>query len=186
MARPRSEEARDKMVAAATELILERGISGFTVDEVAKRSGVAKTTIYRHYPEPRDLIVSAVDATVDYAELPDTGSLRGDLAEFLRRILPNFVESRNRAVHYELWAAQVRDPSLVVREQQMPDAPRSAIPQLLQRWQKAGEISPNIDLMTAYEIINGPFALRSIMAPATLITIDIDALVERMVVQLQM
>lgn len=186
MARPRSEEAREKMVAAAAEVLLERGVGGFTVDEVAKRSGVAKTTIYRHYPEPHDLIVSAVDSTVTSAELPDTGSLRGDLAEFLRRILPNFIDSRIRAVHYELWAAQVRDPALVVREQWLPDAPRSAIPQLLQRWQSAGEISPNIDLLTAYEIIDGPLALRSIMAPTTVSAIDIDALVERMVVQLQL
>jgi AcrR family transcriptional regulator len=185
MARPLSSTARDKMIAAATEVILERGIIGFTIDEVAKRSGVAKTTIYRHFPDTNDLILNAVHATVDYAEAPDTGSLRGDLAEFLRRILPNFTDFKSRAAHYELWAAQLRNPDLVERNRALFDSPRSAIPLLLQRWQERGEISPSIDLLTAFEIIDGPFALRSIIAPASLPNIDIDALVERMVLQLR-
>ncbi len=185
MARPLSTDARDKMIAAATDVILDRGIVGFTIDEVAKRSGVAKTTIYRHFPETDDLVLSAVHATVDYAEAPDTGSLRGDLAEFLRRILPNFTDFKGRAAHYELWAAQLRDPSLIERNQALFDAPQSAIPLLLERWQDRGEISANIDLLTAFEIIDGPFALRSIISPHSLPTIDIDALVERMVLQLQ-
>ncbi len=185
MARPLSTTARTKMIEAATDVLLERGIAGFTIDEVANRSGVAKTTIYRHFPDSRDLILTAVDATVVYAETPDTGSLRGDLAEFLRRILPNFTDLRGRAAHYELWAAQLRDPALRQRNDQSSERPKSAIPQLLRRWQQRGEIAPHIDPMTAFEIIDGPFALRSIMAPESLATIDIDALVERMVLQLQ-
>lgn len=185
MARPLSTDARDKMIAAATEVILERGIVGFSIDEVAKRSGVAKTTIYRHFPETNDLVLSAVHATVEYAEAPDTGTLRGDLAEFLRRILPNFTDFNSRAAHYELWAAQLRNPELIERNRALFDAPQSAIPLLIKRWQEAGEVSPGIDLLTAFEIIDGPFALRSIIAPHSLPTIDIDALVDRMVLQLQ-
>lgn len=185
MPRPLSTDARDKMVAAATEVILDRGIVGFTIDEVAKRSGVAKTTIYRHFPDTNDLVLSAVHATVDYAEAPDTGSLRGDLAEFLRRILPNFTDFKSRAAYYELWAAQLRNPELIERNRTLFESPQSAIPLLLERWQERGEVSSNIDLLTAFEIIDGPFALRSIIAPHSLTTIDIDALVERMVLQLQ-
>ena len=51
MARPRSEEARRKALAAATDLIVERGVANLSIEEVAARSGVAKTTIYRHWPE---------------------------------------------------------------------------------------------------------------------------------------
>ena len=185
MARPLSTDARDKMLAAAIEVILDRGWSGFTIDEVAQRSGVAKTTIYRHFPEPTELMLRAVDGTVAYAALPDTGSLRGDLAEFLRRILPNFTDQRSRAAHYELWAALMRDPELADRRQQVMEMPLSKVPELIDRWKEQGQISPKIDLVTAFEIINGPFTLRSLIAPHRLVNIDIDALVERMMLQLQ-
>ena len=52
MARPRSEEAQKKVLDTAVELVAEVGISGFTVDAVSKRSGVAKTTIYRRWRRP--------------------------------------------------------------------------------------------------------------------------------------
>jgi AcrR family transcriptional regulator len=185
MARPLSTDARDKMIAAATDVILERGWGGCTIDEVAQRSGVAKTTIYRHFPEPTELLLRAVDGTVQYAELPETGSLRGDLAEFLRRILPNFTDQRSRAAHYELWAALMRDPELAERRQQLMEVPLSGIPELVERWKERGEISTSIDILTAFEIIDGPFALRSLIAQHRLADIDIDALVERMVLQLQ-
>ena len=53
MARPRSDEARRKVLDAARDLIVERGVANLRIEDVAARSGVAKTTIYRHWPERR-------------------------------------------------------------------------------------------------------------------------------------
>src|ERR1039458_3180617 len=44
----RVRRSRDRVLTTAFELLSEGGVGGFTVDEVARRSGVAKTTIYRH------------------------------------------------------------------------------------------------------------------------------------------
>src|SRR6478735_4196406 len=79
MARPRSEEARRKALAAATDLIVEKGVSNLTIEEVAHRSGVAKTTIYRHWPERASLVLDTVRSCFGEVPTPDTGSLRGDL-----------------------------------------------------------------------------------------------------------
>ena len=57
MGRPLSDEARERMLRAALEVVLEIGVPGFTIDEVARRSGVAKTTIYRHFDSRNDLLV---------------------------------------------------------------------------------------------------------------------------------
>ena len=64
MARPRSEEARRKALAAAIDVIVDKGVGDLTIEEVAQRSGVAKTTIYRHWPERASLIVDTVRATL--------------------------------------------------------------------------------------------------------------------------
>ena len=96
MARPLSTEARDKMVLAAQQLIGDHGVEGFTVDEVARRSGVAKTTIYRHFPNPNDLAIEAIDCMVEPFEEFDTGELRGDLLAFFGQVLPHMHEPEMR------------------------------------------------------------------------------------------
>ena len=82
MARPRSDEARRKALDAARELILDKGVVNLTIEDVAAVSGVAKTTIYRHWPERTALIVDTVNAMFEHLRTPDTGSLRGDLEAF--------------------------------------------------------------------------------------------------------
>ncbi|HWG02409.1 MAG TPA: TetR/AcrR family transcriptional regulator [Trebonia sp.] len=83
--RPRSEPARQAILAAATELMLARGLSAVSMDAIAERAGVSKATIYRWWPTKETLALDAL-----YAELtepcpdpPDTGTLRGDLHSLL-------------------------------------------------------------------------------------------------------
>lgn len=52
------------MLAAATELMIEAGVRGVTVDAVAERSGVAKSTLYRHWSSVHDLLVDVLRANV--------------------------------------------------------------------------------------------------------------------------
>src|ERR1700678_1090144 len=66
-------------LAAAYELLTEFGLSGASVDEVSRRSGVAKTTIYRHWPSRTALLFDAVMQFAPRLLTPDTGSLRSDL-----------------------------------------------------------------------------------------------------------
>src|SRR3954468_15705735 len=108
MARPRSEEARRKALAAATDLIVEKGVASPTIEEVAHRSGVAKTTIYRHWPERTALILDTVRTCFAEVETPDTGSLRADLEAFfggmvqadlsgtVGKLMPALVEAAGR------------------------------------------------------------------------------------------
>ena len=58
------------MLEHATALVLEVGVSGFTIDELAKRSKVAKTTIYRHFPSRTELLVAALDGQIPAPDTP--------------------------------------------------------------------------------------------------------------------
>jgi AcrR family transcriptional regulator len=83
--RPRSEEADRAILAAAIELLDERGLAGMSIEEVAARAGVSKATIYRRWSSKGQL---ALDAFVSRFQAlqpqPDSGSLRGDLTAALR------------------------------------------------------------------------------------------------------
>lgn len=73
----------DALILTSTlDLLAERGHDGVTLDEVAARTGKAKTTIYRRWPTKEDLVIAAVRSTGPPPEVacpPDTGSLRSDL-----------------------------------------------------------------------------------------------------------
>ena len=112
MARPRSEEARRKALAAATDLIVERGVANLTIEEVAARSGVAKTTIYRHWPERASLIIDTVRATFEHVGTPDTGSLRGDLEAYFGGMVRADLNGKVGKIMPCLIDAAARDPEI--------------------------------------------------------------------------
>ncbi|MDO8364379.1 MAG: TetR/AcrR family transcriptional regulator [Actinomycetota bacterium] len=61
---PRIARSRARIVAAATELFVEGGPRAVTVDAVAERSGVAKSTLYRHWGSVNELLVDVMRANV--------------------------------------------------------------------------------------------------------------------------
>lgn len=85
-ARRRGEALEDAILQAAAEVLKESGVPGLTMDEVARRAGTNKNAIYRRWPNRVALGIAAYSrlAAADTTP-PDTGSLRGDALEMLRR-----------------------------------------------------------------------------------------------------
>ena len=81
------------MLDAASELLAEEGYGGFTVDGVAARSGVAKTTIYRHWPTRGDLLAATMACFNECPATPDTGSLRTDVEHLLKELAVELAEA---------------------------------------------------------------------------------------------
>lgn len=184
MARHHSAVAQAKMLGAASELVLAVGVRGFNIDEVARRSGVAKTTIYRHFPNPNELLVAALDGAIAVPPTPNTGSLRGDLLEFLASVLPIFANPTVRALSFEIFAAAIRDPELRHLHHSMLRGREGPTKTIFDRGQARGEISPDLDYNSAFEIIEGPFIIRSLVRPETLNDIDLESLVDRILILL--
>ena len=82
----RVQRSRARVLGATLELLTEQGVGRVSVDEVARRSGVAKTTIYRHWPTRADLVLDACAQLGSDQDVPDTGSFQGDLTALLTSI----------------------------------------------------------------------------------------------------
>lgn len=83
----RSPEAESAVLAAAKELIAEKGYAGFSVDEVARRAGAGKTTIYRWYPTKADLFLAIYAMErASFVAVPDTGNLVEDLVQYTKNL----------------------------------------------------------------------------------------------------
>lgn len=163
MARPRSEIARQKALDAAQAVLGESGVDGFTVEEVAKRSGVAKTTIYRHFPSGNQLMLAALDCMVQTFPTPNTGSLRGDLEAFMRHVLPVVSDPAISQAMLGVIAAAATDPEMAEIHQAMMAERMGPIVTIIDLAKGRGELPQDVDSDLILDFIEGPFFMRKMI-----------------------
>ncbi|WP_028047538.1 TetR/AcrR family transcriptional regulator [Cellulomonas sp. URHE0023] len=163
--RRRDESKDDAILAAARELLAEEGFDGMTMDAVADRAGTGKATVYRRWPSKVQLTVDAVvcarGMSADIADIPDTGSLRGDLlAVRLGRPADEAAE-----LMHGLMSAVRENPGLatVFHEQFVASRVR-LMRNLLERAQLRGELRPDIDLDMVAAVAPAMISYRKMVA----------------------
>lgn len=163
MARPLSASARTKSLEAAQNLLVDVGVDGFTIDEVARRSGVAKSTIYRHWPNSGELLIAAADGLVVPFATPDTGSLRSDLREFVLNVTAYMGDDSMRQLCLGVMSAAAGDPEFARVHQDFVDGRREPLRSILERAQIRGEIPRELNLVRAVTFVEGPFFIHTVV-----------------------
>ena len=134
-----------------------------TVEAIAATSGVAKSTIYRHFGDRESLMVEAVRTCIVQVPTPDSGSLAEDVAVILGRYDAPENQRVNRLFPLLLDAAR-RDPDMhaamadLVTERQRP------LRTVVQLAQLRGEVDPDLDIEYAMAILIGPLTYRRLVA----------------------
>ncbi len=163
MARPRSEEAHRAALDATVELLLEAGVEGVTLEEVASRSGVAKSTLYRHFGSREALVAKAAQICVIELPTPDTGSLADDLRYLFGRFTDTDEERKVADLLPLLIDAAKRDPRMDELVDEVLAERKRPLRTVLQLAQLRGEIGRDLDLDTALAIVIGPFTYRRLI-----------------------
>jgi AcrR family transcriptional regulator len=146
--RPRDPAVERRALEAARELLAERGYAGVSYDEIAKRAGVGKSSLYLRWPNKADLVVAAVYAdTGEIADI-DTGSLRDDLLEVARRLLATYWSGDGLAA-FRLRADARHEPELqqavgAVRYKDSVRATRTLIRRGVRRGELPADTSPTV------------------------------------------
>jgi AcrR family transcriptional regulator len=81
--RPRREGADQEILTVARELLRDRGYREFTVDAIAERTGIAKTTIYRRFPSKGELAAAAIAPMNGIAQSEDIAAILRETARVL-------------------------------------------------------------------------------------------------------
>lgn len=181
MPRPLSQTARAEMLRAAQELVTEHGLEACTVEEIARRSGVAKTTIYRHFGSVDELAMAAIDGMIEQIEVPDLGSLRADLraiVDVFRAIVDHDVFRRLFA---SMLARAVSDPEFARLYDQAQESRHIPLRIAIQRGIARGEVDPEIDLETAMYFVQGPFVAKRLIEIGDLTDRDVDVFLDLIV-----
>lgn len=156
MSASRSERARRQVLAATADLVIEVGVERLTIDEVAARSGVAKTTIYRHWPNKGALVAEAVHICMAPATPPPHGDLREGLLACFETAIRTGPETRVGEMMLSLLDAAQRDPELDRLLRGYQAERRRPILEVLEAARARGELAPDVDLELLVTLVAGP------------------------------
>ena len=167
LGRKRDHTRDQEILDAALEVLAEAGYEGMTVDMVAARAKAGKATVYRRWPSKSELVIEAVScmkrSEYDLDELPDTGTLRGDLVAMIRPHSVEDVEQRMQVMG-GLVSMLSRDPHLADAVNEAITAPRAEVNRrLMQRAMDRGEIRADSDIETVAHIGPSMAAYRVLM-----------------------
>mgnify|MGYP000538053185 CR=1 FL=1 len=156
--RPRSEEAHQAILDATLALLGEVGYSALTVEGVAQRAGVGKATIYRRWSSKLPLVVEAFGALPGFEDV-DAGSLERDLKETLRKYLEAFNTTALGTVFPSLAGERAHNPELSKLIEPVARARREPFVRIFERARIRGEISDDVDLGLAADLVLGPISV---------------------------
>ncbi len=150
-------EVRAAILSAAGDLLIDGGMGNFTIDEVARRSGASKMTIYKWWPSKGALALDGYFHRVqDQLAFPDTGDIEVDLRTQLHAFLVLLRDGRVGPVIAELIGQAQSDPDLKAAFLSGYSAPRRALAvSALDRAQARGQLPAGLDLETVVDQLWG-------------------------------
>jgi AcrR family transcriptional regulator len=151
-----------QITTAITEAVLdelaEHGYGRLSMEAVAKRAGVGKSALYRRWPSKQDMVIAVLsEFSVPLAEIPDTGSLRGDLLATLHAVHAWLTHPRFAKILPDLGAESGRNEALAAAVESAIGEPRRALgAATLLRAVERGELPADLDLDLALDLLAAP------------------------------
>jgi AcrR family transcriptional regulator len=155
--RPRSEYADRQILDAAKRVLADKGVSGMTIEEVASRAEVAKTTIYRRWSSRGTLALDAFLAEFEGQQaLLNTGTLAGDLRAALGSWVNAVAQTSAGVIFVGLITEVPKDRGLAIAWQDQVIAPlRAQYSIILDRAIRRGEIPADTDAGVVLDLVFG-------------------------------
>ncbi|MDQ6670050.1 MAG: TetR/AcrR family transcriptional regulator [Chloroflexota bacterium] len=156
----RVRRSKEVVLGATFELLTESGLGGVSVDEVSRRSGVAKTTIYRHWATRSDLILDACSRISAEQEVPDTGGFESDVTALLTGLAKLLATARWSTVVPSIIDAAERDPELAQIHSRIQMGHTAPLQVVIARAVRNGEIPASTDPSDLIAALVGPLFYR--------------------------
>lgn len=154
--RPRSARARQAILDATLQLLVEEGFDGMSIEAVATRAGVGKATIYRRWSSKRELVAAALGSIDDDVHVPDTGNTRDDFVLLVRDFARVSLSTVLGPMITRVAGAATSDPELLEIVRTNLIAKRQEIgKQLLRRGIERGDVRADADLDVVMNMVAG-------------------------------
>jgi TetR/AcrR family transcriptional regulator of autoinduction and epiphytic fitness len=160
---PRVERSRRVILGAVLDELGEVGYGALTIEAVAARAGVGKSTIYRHWPGKLELVEDAFRTLKAPVAVPDQGSLRERVVAVIEQVACLVAESTYSTCMPALIDAAERDPKVRDFHSRFSAERRAALVGLLRDAVQTGELPATTDPELLADALVGPILLRRLM-----------------------
>jgi len=159
--RPRTPGAEDRILEAALEEYGERGWAGFTMDAVARRAGVGKSTVYLRWRDKDTLLTDAVHAHSMGIEEVDTGSLRGDLEQLAANLFRHYLDPIGWATLRLTVDAATASPTVGLFGDRISRLHTESLVAIVGRAVKRGDVPPDFPTTTLFQCLYGAVTMQA-------------------------
>lgn len=175
---PRIQRTHDAVLRTALAVLAEGGFAEFSMEGVAKASGVSKSTIYRHWPTKLALLRDAIERLNRQPAVHlEGGSARSRVERLLEHLAAALSGSLLSACIPALVEAAERHPEVAGFLHEYGSARRSALTAAIRSGVAAGELPPHLDPELAALALSGPIFYRRLMTARPLPVADVPRLV---------
>lgn len=161
---PRVARTRQTVFETAMALAATKGFSATTINEISERSGVSKSTIYRHWDDVEELFLDALTHYARSYTAPDTGNLRDDLIVYLIGYAQSLTDTSNGALTAHLASAAINDGRFAAIQRDYATQNRNSGRPIFERALQRGELPASTDVDALQELLAAPLAFRLLVS----------------------
>jgi TetR/AcrR family transcriptional regulator of autoinduction and epiphytic fitness len=181
---PRVERSRRVILEATLDELGEVGYGALAIESVARRAGVGKATVYRHWPGKLALVADAVVQLKPAHDLDDSGPLRDRIVALLRSLTHVVTETRWARCMPALIEAASRDECVRAFHHAYTSERRARMVGLIDEGKATGLLEVDLDSVLVAELLAGPIFYRRLMTDAPFPADRVEELVDRVLPEL--
>jgi TetR/AcrR family transcriptional regulator of autoinduction and epiphytic fitness len=177
---PRIERSRRVILEAVLEELGTVGYGALTIESVAARAGVGKSTIYRHWSGKLALVEDAFRTLKAMALVPEHGTIRERITEFLEQVAGLIEQSTYSACMPALIDAAERDPQVRELHSALTNERMGVLVDVLRQAVADGELPTDTNAEILADALVGPIVMRRLMFGVTFDPKQVPALVDQL------
>jgi AcrR family transcriptional regulator len=166
--RPRSPQSHQAILQATLELLAEAGFDGMSIDAIAARAGVGKTTIYRRYSSKEELVADAIESLRQDVVIPDTGHLWRDLDALIENAAQITLSPLGRQTVAMIISSASNNPQFAqIYWTKYMQPRRQAFAVVLERAKTRNEVQTDLDAGLVFDTMSGIMLYALIFQPTS-------------------
>lgn len=166
--RPRSVQSHQAILQATLDLLAEVGYERMSIEAIAARAGVGKTTIYRRYNSKEELVADAIESLRQEISIPDTGSLWSDLDLIIESAAKTTLTPLGRQILALIISTASSSPQFAqVYWTKYLKPRREAFRVVIERAKVRNEIQADTDSDLVFDLLSGTMLYALVFQPTT-------------------
>jgi AcrR family transcriptional regulator len=159
----RVERTEANVLGVVRRLLRSEGPGAVTFGRVSRESGVSRTTLYRHWPGPSELLADAWSRVAPPNQVDETSDLETDLVKLFLAIRDVIESPTMRRSLPTLLATAQQDPVIAKLHAQFVAERRAPIVARLDAAKQSGELVPEVDPDLLVDLLSGPLFYRQLL-----------------------